>query len=289
MPEQVCLFAAHTPDGRLPPWTIYYLSELTSCGFLVHVALSGAEQISNETGQVCRDNGIIPWERPNIGHDFGAWQYLLHNGCADNASRILLANDSVFGPLSDPGPVFRKMQSSGVDVWGTVETRAITPHLQSWFVCFEHGSFLAPAVQRTFRQNFADMSREELIWHGELGLSVACRAAELTMGACWSDSHVRIGTFFATNPMHSHWRQFATSGTVPFIKTELLRDNPFRLTTAARWKKIISPSSAFRPEWIEDYLRSTPPRMRMTPSSIKGRLLYNLVDRFTGINVRTSS
>ncbi|NHO31614.1 rhamnan synthesis F family protein [Acetobacter fallax] len=282
MPEQVCLFAAYTPDGRLPPHTVYYLSELTSCGFSVHVALSGAEQISDETEQLCHDIGIILWPRPNIGHDFASWQHLLLNGCIGTASRVLLANDSVFGPLTPLKPIFRRMQSSGADVWGMVQTRAITPHLQSWFVCFEHNSISTPPVQRTLHQNFTDMTREELIWHAELGLAIACRAGGLATKALWSDRKARTGAFLATNPMHSHWRQLAGTGTVPFIKTELLRDNPFHLKTTSDWKQLVRPSSGFKPEWIDDYLRTNPPRIKTTPSNLKGRLLYNLIDQFTG-------
>ncbi|MBB3882326.1 rhamnan synthesis F family protein [Acetobacter oeni] len=283
MPDQICLFAAYTRDGTLPPYTLYYLSELTSCGFTTHVALSGAAQVSKETEQSCHDRGIILWPRPNTGHDFGAWQHLLLHNCAAGASRVLLANDSVFGPLSPLAPIFRRMQSSAADVWGMVETRAITPHLQSWFVCFERHSFDAEPVQRALRQNFVNMTKEELIWHGELGLSVACRAAGLGTDALWSDRNGLSGTLFpAINPMHARWRQMARGRSVPFIKTELLRDNPFRLLTTPEWKQIVTSHSNFKPEWIASYLRTNPPRTRTTASNLKGRLLYNLFDQITG-------
>ncbi|NHN87898.1 rhamnan synthesis F family protein [Acetobacter conturbans] len=281
MPDSVCLFAAYTPKGELAPHTVYYLSELIQCGFTIHLALSGCDDIANSTLDFCTINKIIPWTRPNIGHDFGAWKDLILHGYAEKASRILLANDSVFGPFTSLKPLFNRMANRDADVWGLLESLSVTPHLQSWFVCFEHSSFQTPAIQRTLLQEFDHMSREELIWHGELGLSIACRAEGLTTQAIWSDRHHPVNRVFKTNAMHSNWQRMLRTGAIPFIKTELLRDNPFGLSSATHWKENLPASSGFNPEWIVEYLQTQPQRPQKTRSNWKGRLLYKLVEGIT--------
>ncbi|MCH4092205.1 rhamnan synthesis F family protein [Acetobacter sp.] len=283
MPDAICLFASYAPTGDIPAHTAYYLSELTRCGFTIHLALSGCENIPDDTLDFCQRTGITPWSRPNSGHDFGAWKDLILRGCAGQASRILLANDSVFGPFSPLPTLFARMEQKEADVWGIAESLDVLPHLQSWFICFEQHSFHAPAIQRVFLQDFTQMTREELIWHGELGLAVACRTEKLQTAAAWSDGQgILSRSIKKTNIMHSHWRRLLRTEAIPFIKTELLRDNPFRLMSVRHWKDALAEQSTFQTQWIEDYLKQNPPRPNRPQINLKGRLLYNLVEQITG-------
>lgn len=281
MPDNICLFAAFVPDGVIPPHTIYYLSELKLSGFTICAAFAGIEKLSTESVSFLQSENITYHLRPNTGHDFGSWQFLIRNGCATDATRVLLANDSVFGPFRSLTPVFRHMEQGPADVWGMVASRAVTPHIQSWFVCFERNSFSSAPVRRVFGQNFTDMTRDELIWHGELGLAIACHAAGLRMEALYSDLHRRGGRLTATNPMHSHWRHLLDTGTVPFIKTELLRDNPYHLRSVNDWEQALPDNSSFSPEWIRTFLRTHPRQQKSRPSNLKGRLLYNLIEQIS--------
>ncbi|MFT8896785.1 MAG: rhamnan synthesis F family protein [Acetobacter sp.] len=283
MPDAICLFAAYAPTGHIPPHTAYYLSELTRCGFTVHLALSGCEEIPTDTLDFCENTTITPWTRPNLGHDFGAWKDLILWGCAEQASRILLANDSVFGPFSSLSKLFARMEQKEAEVWGIVESLDVLPHLQSWFICFEHYSFHAPAIQRVFLQDFTPMTREELIWHGELGLAVACQTENFRTEAVWSDRQSILSrSIKKTNAMHLRWRQLLRTEAVPFIKTELLRDNISRLASVRHWKDALPEQSAFQTCWIEDYLKQNPPRPNRPHINLKGRLFYNLVEQMTG-------
>ncbi|MBN8908325.1 MAG: hypothetical protein J0H99_17220, partial [Rhodospirillales bacterium] len=112
-----------------------------------------------------------------------AWQHLLRSGCAAGADEILLANDSVFGPLGDLRPIFATMRQRKLDAWGMVASTEGVWHLQSWFVWLSAAALARPAVQRVFTQPFADMDKPEIILHGELGLGVALRAEKLACGA----------------------------------------------------------------------------------------------------------
>lgn len=283
VPEPVCLFATFTPEGQLAPHTIYYLSELSSCGFSLHVALSGAQRLPDKLPSTLEKAAVTFWPRPNAGLDFGAWRHLIAQGCATGARKVLLANDSVFGPFSDLAPVFRDMAASGADVWGMVQSRAVLPHLQSWFLCFENGSFHAPALQRLFRQAFDGMTRDEVVWHGELGLAIACQAACLRTAARWSDRRLPFRKTATINPMHGRWRHLLHTGQVPFVKIELLRDNPFAVHSARDCQRHLPrKNNGFNPAWIEDFLEKNPARPERLRANLKGKILYNMVEELTG-------
>ncbi|QEO16937.1 rhamnan synthesis F family protein [Acetobacter vaccinii] len=271
----ICLFAAYTPDGNLPEYTRHYLRELTHNGLTTHCIFSGCQQVSPSSALFCQQHGIYPWPRANDGLDFGAWQFLLAQGVAHTAPYIVLANDSVLGPLRPLRHVLHAHTPVRYPVWGMVATRLVTPHLQSWFVGLSHTVLHTPHVQRVLALPFASMSRAEIIWHGELGLSVAIREAGFPLHAAWSDLHTPMARMCATNPMHTRWYSLAASGQVPFLKRELLRDNPFGLPGLQHWRQTIPVGSAFQPDWIAD-LRTEAPRPRATRPNWKGRALYAL-------------
>ncbi|MCX2563591.1 rhamnan synthesis F family protein [Acetobacter thailandicus] len=276
-PGSLCLFAAYTPDGALPDYTKFYLRNLLECGLTLHVCFSGTEHITADSLTFCTENRIQTYTRPNKGLDFGAWCYLRNHIPTHNVPFIVLANDSVFGPFAPLPPLLQKFKASQKPAWGLVASRAVTPHLQSWFVSLSQQAWQAPAVKRIFHLPFENMSRSEIIWHGELGLSVALTDSGFTPDALWSDLRAPLARFFPANPAHARWRSFLRTGLVPFIKQELLRDNPYHIPALSDWRREILPGNGFNPAWIDAYLAGTPPRTTRTRSNRKGRLLYTML------------
>lgn len=282
----VCLFACYVPDGNLPLHTRFYLKNLLNCGITLHIVLSGTETIHESTNNFCATHGIHAWKRPNGGLDFGAWQFLLEKGLAKDAPYILFANDSVFGPLTPLPLLLEKLAAKQRPAWGLVASRAVTPHLQSWFIGLSQAAFQSAPVQRVLHLPFKEMSRDEIIWHGELGLSVALKAANIPLHAAWSDLNAPMARFFPANPMHTHWRDMMQSGTVPFLKQEVLRDNPFRVPHLTDWRALIPAESDFNPEWIDTYLSEHPPRPLTLHPTWKGRALYGFINQLDRLKWR---
>nr|WP_025826567.1 glycosyl transferase [Acetobacter persici] len=282
----ICLFACYVPDGNIPLHTRFYLKNLLSCGVILHIILSGAETIHESTQKFCNNHGIHAWKRPNGGLDFGAWQFLLQKGLAEDAPYILFANDSVFGPFTPLPPLLKKLAANQRPAWGLVASRAITPHLQSWFIGLSQAAFRTPSVQRVLALSFAEMSRDEIIWHGELGLSVALKAANIPLHAAWSDLDRPLARFFPANPMHTHWRDMVQTETVPFLKHEVLRDNPFSIPHLEDWRRLIPTENGFQPEWIEAYLSQHPSRPLSLHPTWKGRAVYALMNQWDRLKWR---
>ena len=272
----VCLFAHFSPQPRLSASVLHYLVQLARCGLSVHVALSGMDRLDSGDRDILDGLGIAAYPRPNQGLDFGAWQHLIRLGCADRADTILLANDSVFGPLRELAPIFAEMQAKGGDVWGMVESHEVSWHLQSWFICLTASSMARPAIARVFDLPFSQMSKAEIILHGEIGLGTAILVEGLSWSACLPDRRSGLRKLVAVNPMHVDWISVLRCGRVPFIKAELLRDNPARIPWFGLWPKMLRRYGEFPERWIYERIVPAPGG---SGSSLRMRLLYLLLTR----------
>lgn len=261
--RRVCLFAQYDPSGRIAPHVHRYLAHLADCGFTIHVACSGLAGLTEPDREALGRLGITAHPRANAGLDFGAWQHLLRLGCAAGADEILLANDSVFGPFHDLRPIFAAMRERAPDAWGMVASTEGVWHLQSWFVCLSAAALARPAVRRVFAQPFAEMGKPEIILHGELGLGVALQAEKLACAARFEEPRRnRLRRLARINPMHLDWAWLITTGTVPFIKVELLRDNPIRVPWVGCWPSVVARVSDYPIEIVRHHLavpRTSPP------------------------------
>lgn len=274
------MFAHYDTRQRVAPHVIHYLRQLRICGFETHVALSGMDRLSDADRTSLDRVGAVAHFRHNHGHDFGAWQDLLARGCANDADTILLANDSVFGPLQPLAPIFDSMRSRDVDVWGMIESREAGWHLQSWFLCFSAAGLASPAVARVLRQPFGEMSKPEIVLHGELGLGAAIRADSLRWDTRWHQPGSRLRRLIPGNAMHVDFLSVLRSGRVPFIKIELLRDNPTGVPWLGEWRRAVRGNPMLPLAWIDDHLagsvRAPPPQPR---ASLRMRLVYAAISR----------
>lgn len=281
--KAVCLFALFAADGRLSHSVLHYLGALRACDLSVHVALSGMTGPHPQDRERLDRLGIVAHPRPNEGLDFGAWQFLLRTGCAKDADLIVLANDSVFGPVRDLRPILRDMLSRDLDIWGMVESHEVAWHLQSWFIAMRAETLQRPAIMRVLELPFASMSKAEIVLHGEIGLGCAIRAEGLSWAACLPDERRGLRRLIATNPMHLDWLHVLRSGRVPFIKVELLRDNPMRIPWQPSWPRALRRYGSFPRDWITE--RITP--SRGVRASLKMRLLYLALTRSRLAALRT--
>ncbi len=277
---RTCLFAHFDPGGRIAPHVLHYLRQLSLCGFSTHVAMSGVEHAHDADRAALARLGAVPHPRPNRGLDFGAWQDLLERGCADGAGTILLANDSVFGPLAPLPPIVDAMEQAAPDVWGMVESREGGWHLQSWFLCLSAQALAAPAVARVLRQPFREMGKAEIVLHGELGLGAAIRAEGLRWAARAGPPARRLRRLVPGNPMHLDFLSVARDGSVPFVKVELLRDNPAAVRWAGAWREAVASSPIFPTAWIDRHLGDGSPWVPPRPAqTLRMRLLYAAITR----------
>jgi hypothetical protein len=270
----VALFAHFDRAGAVRPHILRYLVALGEAGLSV-VVVSNAGRLQADAmaalQAVCA--GVIV--RRNVGYDFGAWgDGLRHLGLPRAETRgVTLVNDSVYGPFAPLTPIIRRFDPAHADAWGLTDSWQRRYHLQSYFLWFGR-AVLDSAAWRQFWANLRPLpSKHAIVRRYEIGLTQAllkaglrCRAVWpyqallATVGAdvSWSrekddemppparlrQRQVRrvleaAGYRSPLNPTSDLWRQLIEAK-YPFIKRELLRDNPTRVADLAEWRGLVA-------------------------------------------------
>jgi hypothetical protein len=272
--DSVALFTHFDRRERLADHVIVYLRELHSLGFsVVFVSNSGSLQSDSLTKLQAYCRAVIV--RHNVGYDFGAIREVLDllELPRRETERLLIANDSVYGPLLPIADMMARVDFDMADFWGTTESWQYRYHLQSYFLLAGRKAMNSPAW-RTFWQGVRQVSSKRwVISRYEVGLTQKLLGAGLRCQPLWSYQELlrqteqspapdeingasldplermrikatqRIRAAAASgiplNPTSDLWRQLLVSG-FPFLKIELLRKNPTEVPDIADWRRIVA-------------------------------------------------
>jgi len=193
--------------------------------------------------------------------DFGAWALALdaigeHH--LDAYDRVILANDSAYFPTCDPGPFLAALRAQTCDIWSASDSfSGGRYHLQSFFLALSRRGreLLTPELARRAREH-PSPTKLSLIQHFEIGLTQYALENGLAVGCFRSVKDIDpVGGGLAdllsppdprplspllltiTNQMHHFWRAALRSG-LPFLKVELVRDNPLDVDLSGWWTEI---------------------------------------------------
>jgi Rhamnan synthesis protein F len=260
----ICLFAHYDRADRLADHVLYYLKALQRAGFRVTVISTARLNVEDRDKLAAINADLVL--RENTGLDFGSWAAGLArlrdaSGRLNLEGRLLLANDSVFGPIGDLSDALRRLSALPGDVHCMVESDEIAPHMQSWFLLFSSNAYRDPSFEATFSQDFAAMPKSDIIRNGELSLSANLRNAGLRLVAL-AGNPPRGGTrrLINANPTHFLWRSLVERDGVPFIKVELLRDNPANILSIAGLPSLVRERAPGLLPMIDVFLGSQPNR-----------------------------
>lgn len=258
--SKLAILAHFDVHGRIDAYALHYLEALTRCGFDA-VLVSTCASLDNEDLQrakaVCR--GVMT--RTNRGIDFGSWKA----GLAtlpdwQQYQHLLIANDSVFGPLFSLEPLFARATALNVDVVGMTDSYDSAPHLQSYFLLFDLRTPRCVAfVDRYFRRVRLLAGKQHTIWAYEVPLAARARRAGLTWSALFSaKDQPQWSTDRATNPTHDAWDSLILQQHFPFLKRELLTRNPRHVARTEAWPEVIRASgSDYDCDLVRRYLART--------------------------------
>jgi len=269
------------PEGIVADFVVAQLRELSRLGFRI-TFVSNSPQIDGKlisiVAPVCRE--IIL--RRNTGYDFGAYRDgimsipdLLATEC------LILANDSVYGPLYPLDEMLGRCDPEVFDVWGATDSEEISYHLQSYFLVFYSRAIRSRAFWR-FWFWFPNIdSRRFVIKCGEIGLTQRMLKAGLRVGAVYKcvDAEIRkarkissvatlesdpqITSFLALietrkstmfNPTHFFWEEMVIYERYPFLKRDLIRENYWKVPFGMPWRKVIEEYTSYDVAIIEKHI-----------------------------------
>lgn len=232
-PENFCIFAHYDRDGVVDPYVYYYLNALRGAGFeIIFVSSSQLQESDLSKLRIMCFDTII---RENVGHDFGSWSVGLQRHKHRIQNRLLLANDSVYGPIFPLDLVISRLVACGGDFYGMVKSMEHVPHIQSWFMLFDAKVVHSSAFERIFCQQPKVAPKEVVISEFELRATQALEAEGFTCSALYDAS----GCALARNPTSYLWRQLVDVYGIPFLKVGMIRENPSRTMPDSAWQEFL--------------------------------------------------
>ncbi|MBF0207698.1 MAG: hypothetical protein HQK53_12490 [Oligoflexia bacterium] len=273
----LCLFASFDPQGIIQPYLIRYLQQLSQLDIEIIFVSTSPTFRNEEIKKIFLFCSKIIL-RKNTGHDFGSWATaikLLQNEKIDFSryKNILIANDSLYGPLFDLRPIFDKMEKMNVDFWAMTESFEIKYHLQSYFIVFNRSLILNPSWINFWKDYKLYQNKRSIIYFGEITLSqylirkgfksaVAFPINELLSKLQNTQNKNSLKGIPTTqvyyNPVIYLWDLLLEQLSFPFIKRELFVNNKIYPLTLAhdKWKEtVINAGSKFPTELISQHLK----------------------------------
>ena len=259
-PRRLLLYAHFDPDDLVHDYVVHALRSMGgSCSeirFVTTARLPAVERAKIEL----HVQSILEIE--NVGFDFTMWKRCLEAVDLEPFDELVLMNSSVYGPLGDMSEAFGAMKDDPCDAWGMVESLEHDRHLQSFFLVFRRSVLASDAFRAFWDAVLPYRNKRQVIRSYELGLTQWLVDAGFDVAAyCpWR----RVVRHLVEHPRHAFPIPRALSGIprtasrlarfllrvtgrlyirpanpsvafpgelidlgVPFVKLEVLRDNPF--------------------------------------------------------------
>lgn len=290
---KVCVYVHWDGGGEVRAHVLHQVRSLVDAGVSVlFVTNSGHLRPAAMAAVQAMCAGVLV--RRNVGYDFGAWREGFEQLALPrpDTTMVLMANDSVYGPVRPLDALLSRIDFGAADVWGCTESWQSRYHLQSYLMAFSP-RVVGSAAWRDFwagvRPTWAKVWLVRLY---EIGLTQTLLRAGFTCRAIWpyqdlvrdldpdlltdfteggpnlADSAVQVRQDQARrirgnvvnrtplNPTSDLWRQLLAAG-FPFIKRELLRHNPTYVSDVADWREVALSHGATGLEPIELDLQRT--------------------------------
>ncbi len=264
------LFLHWSPDGQVSAMVRRQMALWREQGFTV-VFISNAKVPAADWDAVGEYASLLI-QRGNAGRDFGAWRdaYPIATRYFGVPNELLLANDSVLGPVRPIAPIVEAWRRAGEGVFGMTESMAPKPHLQSYLLLARGERAVGSVVRHLLRfQN--SRSKWWIVRTGEIALSSRVIADGLQCGAVFGYAETcraidpvtrrELGLRFAEDATPQHWplnptihlwRPLVERLGFPYLKRDLLRAMPDALASSAPWRPLVTNSDA---ALITDHLR----------------------------------
>ena len=225
--KPLCLFCSYDKDNIVRENVYYYLNELALAGFNI-VFISSSDAISAVDLEKLSRCCIRIINRENKGYDFYGWktglekysQYDAHTG-------LLLANDSVLGPLFSIRDIVAQLENCDADIVGMTDSFRFHPHLQSYFLYCKKNVVSSEEFLRFFREVDVLEFKMAIIRKYEVGFSRFLRR-RFRLSALYGLESVLARAHYHERPSEwiettfQLWKPLITEFKFPFLKKSVL-------------------------------------------------------------------
>ena len=253
--KSICLFAHFNAAQKVDEYVITYLEHLSSMGFDIRFISNSSIKRDYKDVLTRKIKNCRIFERHNKGADFGAWKWgMEQQAIPADTDYLLLTNDTLFGPIFPLAPIWEKMQAlPDIDFWGLTESFQGQWHLQSYFLVLSKTVFNSDAFKRIFGQPFDELNKRQIIDRGEVLLSQSLSKYGFKGVACvpYNNLDPNFEVWDAKNPTHFFWDKLIEQFDFPFIKKELILQNPENIQNTKKLFALIKKCSSYPVENIK--------------------------------------
>ena len=263
-------FAHYDHQGLVDPYVRYYLEALHRTGATI-ILVSGSANLDPVSARSIEPFCAGIYARHTLSLDFGSWHLawclMRQQGWSlEHFDRLIIANDSVFGPLFPIEEMFATF--TGADMYGSIESDEFARHLQSFFLAWDLNPRTRPFLADLWNNFRYIVDKQQLINTYEIGLSARARAAGLAIKPFITAAQVQA--LFPAAPTHEWATRFpgpSTNNTLyfydlliehlryPFLKAILPRCNEPWHDAMASLRPFIERHTLYPYHLIEDNSR----------------------------------
>lgn len=274
--------------GVVHDYVLQAVRELADNGFVV-TFVSNAPTLPDDQIEALLPMVREVVHRRNVGYDFAAYR----DGIArlpplEEVDRLILINDSVYGPIYPIGETLEAAEQAGVDAFGITDSWDIRYHLQSYFLLFFPEALRSQAFRKFWRRLPTVSNKSWLIRNGEVKLSSVLAREKLRLAALcpyWDVSRAilaklteidltedsplmpdersfltyvkgRIVAGKPINPTHYYWDVLIADWNCPFLKRELIQSNPAGVPRPWAWETLLREKTAYDTNLVLRHLKS---------------------------------
>ena len=243
--KKVAVYSHYDIDNIVDPYVVRCLEELRNQNWVIIFVTSSINLHSKEISKIKNLVTVILCS-DGLGRDWGNFALGLRFAYEmDFPQSLLLMNDSLYGPFTCLKEIFDNADRNKADFVGLTDSFQHHYHLQSYFI-YCKSSLCTHATFLNFWKEFIPQNnKDEIIFNNEigftkyfsnLGFEPGCSFTyndlfNTALNGSYSTSEIiktlKNGTF--VNPTHHFADILITTYGFPFIKIELLRDNPSKI------------------------------------------------------------
>ena len=247
--RRLVIFAHYDRDDSVRPYIWHYLKALRP--FATEIWFVSTSRLGDADRSALADLCDRCQTKENVGLDFGMWQHALLGTSMEGWDEVLLTNSSVYAPLHPLDAFFQRIAATEGDFLGVTESSELDPHLQSYFLLFRSPVLRHPAWMRFWEGLLPYSDKRQTIRSYELGLTYWMRQHGFLSVTLFPRAILRKRLSLlrepglllrrrrrrGRNPVIA-WPDLLLEEGCPFLKVEVLRDNPTKVPLAALRRRI---------------------------------------------------
>lgn len=308
---KVVVFVHYDRRGVLHDFVEFQLTKLVENGFRI-IFVSNSPKLAQDAVERLIPLCATIVRRRNVGYDFGAYK----EGIAlipdvTKLDALILANDSVYGPLQELSGVIASMDPDVADIWSITDSWSFSFHLQSYFLLIHKKALAHPQFEKFWSELKYLQTKDWIVQIYEVGFTRQLRRAGLRCRAAYPyrqaaeavvdtirryrvlevdqadrstgislakafqaesrreimidpvQRNYLIMLFHAINagiPLngtHFFWDYMIDHMRCPFIKRDLLQQNPAEVPYLIYWERVINNVSDYDTDLIVKHLELT--------------------------------